>query len=259
MNINRLKQIMKYGWLHAGQVSNEYFGRKKRINIFIDIIGAYFRYNMWSNQYVGEKFWELSRPERESVGAKWKAANRKREAWVKEFYENRKFLSKWSRYEIEKSPDKRNKRNIAYANRYGMGGQCLVEHGVEISRQHYLDGTIKIGNHVLLAKHVFIDYSGEVIIDDNVKITAGVSIQSHHHDLDRIKEGGKKDIDIPTKLHICEGAFIGTHAIILDSCNYIGKHSRIGAGAVVTKDIPDYSVAVGVPAKVVKMLTPGEA
>lgn len=133
-----------------------------------------------------------------------------------------------------------------------MGEGSIVEYGVELSRQHHLPGSIKIGNHVLLAKHVFIDYSGEVIIDDNVKIAAGVSMESHHRDLEAYQQG--KDVNIPTKLHICDGAYIGTHASILDSCNYIGKHARIGAGAVVVKDIPDYAVAVGVPAKVVKVL-----
>lgn len=90
------------------------------------------------------------------------------------------------------------------------------------------------------------------MIEDNVKIAAGVSIESHHRDLEAFNQG--KDINIPTKLQICNGAYIGTHAIILDSCNYIGKNARIGAGAVVTKDVPDYAVVVGVPAKVVRML-----
>ena len=88
---------------------------------------------------------------------------------------------------------------------------------------------------------------------NNVRFGAGVSVESHHRDLQAMKEG--KDVNIPTQLHICEGAYISTYAIILDSCNYIGKYARIGAGTVVVKDIPDYSVAVGVPAKVVKELS----
>lgn len=35
---------------------------------------------------------------------------------------------------------------------------------------------------------------------------------------------------------------------------YIGRHAIVGAGSVVTKDVPDYAVAVGNPAKVIKML-----
>ena len=110
------------------------------------------------------------------------------------------------------------------------------------------------GDHVLFAKNVFIDYSGFVTIENNVKIAAGVSIESHHRDLEAKEKG--LDVNIPTRLLIREGAYIGTHAIILDTCNYIGKNARIGAGAVVTKDVPDYATVVGVPAKVVKINQP---
>lgn len=248
--IHRISQVAEYGWKHSGQISNVFLNGKMRFTLFCDIFRCYRKYGMWSNQYLKERFWELDKQTREKIGIRYSESNLKRETWVKDFYENRKFINKWSKYSIETSAIKREKRNEAYKNRYNMGEGCLVEYGVELSRQHYLPGTIKIGNNVLLAKHVFIDYSGEVNIDDNVKIAAGVSMESHHRDLDAYQQG--KDINIPTQLHICEGAYIGTHAIILDSCNYIGKHARIGAGAVVVKDIPDYSVAVGVPAKVVK-------
>lgn len=250
--INRLQQVVKYGWHHAGQIKSKEAVEQSRISLFCDIFSCYLRYGMWSNQYLKDRFWELEKSERKEIGTAYQERNKERELWVDDFYKNRKFIAKWSRYEIETSATKREKRNLAYKEHYKMGDGCIVEYGVEFSRQHHLPGTIKIGRHVLFAKHVFIDYSGEVIIDDNVKIAAGVSMESHHRDLEAYQKG--KDVNIPTQLHICEGAYIGTHAIILDSCNYIGKHARIGAGAVVVKDIPDYSVAVGVPAKVVKEL-----
>lgn len=248
--IYRIKQVAKYGWLHAGKISDDFFSGQKRIRIFLDILTCYKKYMMWSNQYLKEKFWEIDKGQRASIGRKYHEANSKREEWVKDFYDNRKFLAKWSKYEIETSAKKRELRNKAYSKHYSMGKGCFVEYGVEFSRQHHLPGSIKIGNKVLFAKNIFIDYSGEIIIDDNVKFGAGVSIESHHRDLEAFLLG--KDVNIPTQLHICKGAYIGTHSIILDSCNYIGKYARIGAGAVVTKDIPDYAVAVGVPAKVVK-------
>lgn len=251
-NIYRLKQVVKYGWQHAGNVSNDYFSGQNRVKIFLDIITCYKKYMMWSNQYLKERFWEKDNEQRKIIGEKYYEENIKKEEWVKDFYNNRKFLAKWSKYEIESSAKMRELRNLAYIKHYSMGKGCFVEYGVEFSRQHHLQGSIKIGNKVLFAKNTFIDYSGEIIIDDNVKFGAGVSIESHHRDLEAYKNG--KDINIPTKLHICENAYIGTHAIILDSCNYIGKLARVGAGAVVTKDIPDYAVAVGVPAKVVKII-----
>lgn len=253
-SFHRMKQVVNYGWQHAGVIKEKKLNGvgKSRLALFYDIIRCYQRYGMWSNQYLKERFWERTAQERESVGSEYREANRAREAWVKDFYENRKFLAKWSKYEIEASASKRDRRIAAYTKHYAMGAGCFVEYGVEFSRQHHLHGTLKIGSHITFAKNVFIDYSGEVVIDDNVKFGAGVAIESHHRDLDAYKQG--KDVNIPTPLHICENAYIGTHAIILDSCNYIGKHARIGAGAVVVKDIPDYSVAVGVPAKVVKMI-----
>ena len=144
------------------------------------------------------------------------------------------------------------KRLVAYTKRYGLGKDCIVHYGVELERNHGLNGTLSIGNHVNLGKHLHIDYSGEVIIEDGVKIANGVIIESHHRDLDAYNLG--KDINVPSRIRVCENVYIGSRAMILDSCHYIGKNARIGAGAVVTKDVPDNAVVVGVPAKVVKLL-----
>lgn len=54
-------------------------------------------------------------------------------------------------------------------------------------------------------------------------------------------------------IRIQKGAWIGANAVILAGVS-IGKHAIVGAGAVVTKDVPDYAVVVGNPAKVIKML-----
>lgn len=127
----------------------------------------------------------------------------------------------------------------------------MVEYDVNISRQHYLDGSISIGNNVLLAKHVFIDYSGNVSIGNNVTITNGVIIETHFHPF-HSDYHEPEEIVTPTNLRIEDGALIGSRAIIMPTCHRIGRHARIGAGAVVTKDIPDYAVAVGIPAKVIR-------
>ncbi len=121
-----------------------------------------------------------------------------------------------------------------------------------MSRTHGLEGTIQIGEHVLLARNSFIDYSGFVKIKDNVKIAADVIIESHHRDID-LYQRNNEDKNIPTSLIIEKNAYIGVKATILSSCNYIGKNARIGAGAVVTKDVPDNSTVVGVPAEIVRV------
>lgn len=56
-----------------------------------------------------------------------------------------------------------------------------------------------------------------------------------------------------TPLEIMEDVWIGARAIILPGCKRIGAHSIIGAGAIVTHDVPDYAIIGGNPAKVIRM------
>lgn len=204
---------------------------------------------MWSNQYVKEKMYSLSDADRVTIGNHYKEIGRIRDEWQSDFRRNRQFLIKYSDFKYEHF-SKRDKRTKAYTKFFNTGSNLLVESNVNISRQHYLNGTISIGNNVLLAKNVFIDYSGKVIIEDNVRLTNGVIIETHHHPF----HSNYKDSHnaIPTDLTIAEGAVVGSRAIILSSCHYIGRYSRIGAGAVVTHDVPDYAIVGGVPAKIIR-------
>ena len=67
------------------------------------------------------------------------------------------------------------------------------------------------------------------------------------------------DVSIPIKFQdlelkkvkIGEGVWLGAHVVVMPGVT-IGDNSVVGAGAVVTKDIPSYSIAAGVPAKVIK-------
>lgn len=181
MNTRRIKQVTTYGWKHSGEVAQiMHKGLLFRIKIFGDILYCYLAYKMWSNQYVKEKFYLQTKAGRNALGLEYKQKGKQRDAWQKDFIGNRKFLVKYSnvKYEVSGLRDKRNK---AYALRYNAGRNLSVEYDVNISRQHYLDGTISIGDNVLLAKHVFIDYSGHVVIKDNVQLTNGVVIETHSH------------------------------------------------------------------------------
>lgn len=54
------------------------------------------------------------------------------------------------------------------------------------------------------------------------------------------------------KLTIGNDVWIGQYAVILPSCDYIGDGAVIGAGSIVTKNVPDYAIVAGNPAKVIK-------
>ena len=114
------------------------------------------------------------------------------------------------------------------------------------------------GNRVKFGKGVFINHSailsasGGIEFEDGVSIAPGVRIATINHDFNE-----RHTKYTYGKVLIKKNAWIGMNVTISPGVT-IGKYAVIGAGAVVTKDIPDYAVAVGVPAKVIKYLDPKE-
>lgn len=245
--MNRTRQVAHYAWKQSKGLTAQ--AGKSRLWLFCDMMRCYHKYLMWTNQYINEKFFLKTKEERDEIGKKYIESGKKRDAWQKDFRENRKFFIKYGNVKYEKA-SLRHKRNMAYAKRYNAGENFVVEYDVNISRQHYLDGSLIIGNNVLLSKHVTIDYSGDVYIGDNVKISDGVVIESHTHsgytDPSMVGVKPKKE-----SLIIEEGCVIGTKSVILESCHRIGRHSRIGAGSYVRFDVPPYAIITGNPAKIV--------
>ena len=119
---------------------------------------------------------------------------------------------------------------------------------------HRLRG-VKVGKKSHIARLVSLDDRNPELIEigDGVAITTGVMILAHERDLSKYKPGIYA-MHCPFKqgkVIIKDGAHIGIGAIIMPGVT-IGKGAVIGAGSVVTSDIPDYSVAVGIPAKVIR-------
>lgn len=92
-----------------------------------------------------------------------------------------------------------------------------------------------------------------VEIGDNVRITRGVSITTHDGGVWVLRHlyPELSDVDRFARVRIGDNCHIGLNATIMPGVT-IGKNCIIGAGAVVTHDIPDNSVAVGVPARVIE-------
>ena len=106
---------------------------------------------------------------------------------------------------------------------------------------------LKIGKNVFINSNLLAMSRGGITIEDDVQIAGNVSLVSNNHDL------YDRQILTCKPVLIKKGAWIGAGATILAGIS-IGKYAVVGAGAVVTKDVPDYAVVVGNPAKVIKTL-----
>lgn len=92
---------------------------------------------------------------------------------------------------------------------------------------------------------------GSLKIGKDVMIASCVQIVPNQHEYKDISVAIKFQPEKSKGITINDGCWIGTNVVILDNIK-IGKNSVIGAGSVVNKNIPDYSVAAGVPCQIVK-------
>jgi acetyltransferase-like isoleucine patch superfamily enzyme len=108
--------------------------------------------------------------------------------------------------------------------------------------------TAEIGSAVYIGLYCSL---GDVSLEDDVIISSHVSIMngSRQHGTERIDIPIREQPGIWPRVTIGQDTWIGERAIIQAD---VGRHCVIGAGAVVTRAIPDYAVAVGVPARVVR-------
>lgn len=251
-----IANVIKYAKEHSRQLADTlHKGLLFRIKVFIDMLFCFRFYNMFTNVYIREKFYEKKHEERKKRGSQLKVEGEKRIKWLIEANKDRNLFGQYSNVKYEKT-SLRAKRNMAYTRRYNAGLNLYVGYGVYICRQHFLDGTITIGSGVTLTRNILIDYSGGLVIKNNVTISNGVSIETHSHAAYSSPLAGTEIVK-PMPLTIEEGVLVGTGAIILETCSVIGRHSRIGAGTVVRGDVPPYAIMVGNPGKIVGFtLTP---
>lgn len=131
--------------------------------------------------------------------------------------------------------------------------------GCDLSQNRILTPFIcDFGNRVKFGKGVFINHSailsasGGIEFKDGVSLAPAVRIATINHDFNE-----RHSKYTYGKVVIKKNAWIGMGATICPGVT-IGEYAVVGAGAVVTKDVPDYAVAVGSPAKVIKYIDPNE-
>jgi acetyltransferase-like isoleucine patch superfamily enzyme len=113
---------------------------------------------------------------------------------------------------------------------------------------------LSIGDNTNIEQNVHIVCHNNISIGSNVSITGNCSIVDVTHsykDIDDPQKIGSRICDDNATVEIGDNSFIGMGSIILPNVR-IGKYVVIGANSVVSQDIPDYSVAVGSPARVTR-------
>lgn len=127
---------------------------------------------------------------------------------------------------------------------------CRIE-GVKKYNSKYYNPLITLKNGVRIQQNCHITCANRITIGENTCISANVTITDIDHPYDKI--------DIPIERQDLEVLFVSigsdckiyNGAVVLPGVT-IGKHCVIGANSVVSHDIPDYCVAVGVPAHIIK-------
>lgn len=139
----------------------------------------------------------------------------------------------------------------------GRSGQVSIGDGCELSTGAVLDcwgGRIQLGESVFVGPHCVIYGHGGVEVGRGSMLSMHSHILSSEHTVPG-RDGRIRDLpDLLRPTFIGEDVWIGAGATILGGVR-IGHGCVVGAGAVVTADLPDFSVAVGVPARVIRMRT----
>lgn len=121
------------------------------------------------------------------------------------------------------------------------GDACLHFGTILSSSNTSIGGAVYVGPYCVI---------GDVVLEDDVLVASHVSILSggRQHGTARLDIPVRKQLGVKERLTIGRDSWIGERSVVMAN---VGRHCVVGAGAVVTKPLPDYAIAVGVPARIV--------
>lgn len=134
----------------------------------------------------------------------------------------------------------------------GLGAKLLFEHcgkNVDVGKKAKVTSKLSIGDNSGIGDRCHIQ--GSVVVGKDVMMAPEVAVIATNHKHDRVDIPMNQQGQEEKAIEIGDDCWLGYRSIICAGVK-IGKGSIVAAGAVVTKDVPEYSVVAGVPARVIK-------
>ncbi|WP_316736884.1 acyltransferase [Pedobacter aquatilis] len=161
----------------------------------------------------------------------------------------------WVKWFVNPFKHKRGKKSIVRRstrldvfpfNKFDLGHNSVVEDFATVNNGV---GDVIIGNKTIIGMGCVV--IGPVHIGSNVMFAQNIVVSGLNHGYEDVTVSPAFQKVVCKQIEISDDVWIGANCVITAGVT-LGKHSIIGAGSVVTKDIPEFSIAVGNPAKVIK-------
>jgi acetyltransferase-like isoleucine patch superfamily enzyme len=150
---------------------------------------------------------------------------------------------------------------LTHPRAISIGRNVLIRRGARLEAVgSHPDGSPKliIGDGTAIQFYFHCGAAGRVTIGRNVLVGGRVYITDHDHCYDEPDLSARESPRLKVApVEIGDGAFLGEGCVILKGVR-IGKRAVVAANAVVTRDVPDFAVVAGVPASVVKSVSPAK-
>ena len=171
-----------------------------------------------------------------------KPKNDYRPRWWVRFFLNRFVHKKGKASTIRR----RTRLDLFPYNSFHLGNESIIE---DFATLNNAVGDLYIGHRTLIGIGCVL--IGPIVIGDDVMLAQNVVLSGLNHNYKDISLPISKQSYTIKEISVGTSSWIGANVVITAGVK-IGKHCVIAAGSVVTKDVPDYSVAAGNPAKVLK-------